>query len=161
MNTYFCEYSDIAAIWPHPVLLKHEQGDVFLMFTLKKAYIEAKWFGHITADDVVTAAKVYLELIRKHPNPKLLNDKTAVSGDWEEANDWLEYEWLPQAMKAGLKCFAHVYSHNLFSRLSARDLYLRIIPNIQMENFLSRRNAKQWLKNCNVDAKPNEPTVIF
>ncbi|MBW7468888.1 hypothetical protein K0O23_17565 [Pontibacter aydingkolensis] len=131
------------------------------MFTLKKAYIEAKWFGHITADDVVTAAKVYLELIRKHPNPKLLNDKTAVSGDWEEANDWLEYEWLPQAMKAGLKCFAHVYSHNLFSRLSARDLYLRIIPNIQMENFLSRRNAKQWLKNCNVDAKPNEPTVIF
>ncbi|WP_230407153.1 hypothetical protein [Pontibacter cellulosilyticus] len=158
MSTYFCEYSDLVAVWPHPVLLKHEQGDVFLMFTYKKKYIEAKWFGHITADDVVTAAKVYLELIRKKPHTKLLNDKSLASGDWQDANDWLEYEWLPQAMEAGLKCFAHVYSYNMFSKLSARDLYLRIIPDLQMENFLSRRNAKAWLEACSEQKNTTEPT---
>ncbi|WP_299824270.1 hypothetical protein [uncultured Pontibacter sp.] len=151
MNSYFCEYSDLVAVWPHPVLLKHEQGDVYLMISYQKAYIETKWFGHITADDVITAAKVYLELIRKTPHPKLLNDKSAATGDWEDANDWMEYEWLPQVMAAGLKCFAHVYSENLFSKLSARDLYLRVIPDLQMENFLQRNAAKSWLANCNIE----------
>lgn len=149
MSNYFCEYSDLVAVWPHPVLLKHEQGDIFLMFTAKRAYIEAKWFGHITADDVITAAKVYLELLKKYPNPKLMNDKTEVSGDWIEANDWLEYEWLPQAIAGGLRCMAHVYSPTLFSKLSARDLYLRIIPDLQMENFLTRQEAEEWIRICN------------
>ena len=148
MNEYFCEYSELVAVWPHPVLLKHEQGDVFLMFTAKREYIEAKWFGHITANDVITAAKVYLELLKKYPNPRLLNDKTDVSGDWVDANDWLEFEWLPKAIDAGLRCFAHVYSPDLFSTLSSRDLYLRVIPDIQMENFLTRREAEVWIRNC-------------
>ncbi|MEJ8801414.1 hypothetical protein [Pontibacter sp. H249] len=159
MSTYFCEYSELVAVWPHPVLLKHEQGDVFLMFTSKKDYIEARWFGHINADDVITAAKVYLELLKKQPNPKLLNDKTEASGDWEEANDWMEYEWLPQVRTAGLKCFAHVYSHNMFSKLSARDLYLRIIPDLQMENFLHRKDAVKWLKSCDPHNKVPTPAL--
>lgn len=157
MDTYFCEYSDLVAVWPHPVLLKHEQGDIFVMFTYKREYIEAKWFGHINADDVVTASKLYLELLKKKPHPRLLNDKSGATGDWQEANDWLEYGWLPQAMDVGLKCFAHVYSYNMFSRLSARDLYIRVIPNLQMENFLSCHNAKEWLKSCSTQDSTAEP----
>lgn len=148
MNSYFCEYADLVDTWPNPVLLSHEQGDVFLMFSFRKAYIEARWYGHINASDVITASKVYLELLKKYPNPKLLNDKTEASGDWMEANDWLEYEWLPQVMEEGLSCLAHVYSANMFSKLSARDLYLRIIPEVKMENFLQRKDAIAWLETC-------------
>lgn len=156
MTTYFCEYANIIANWPNPVLLTHEQGDVYLMLARRKFYIEAKWFGHINADDVITAAKVYLELIKRHPNAKLLNDKTEASGDWTDANDWLEYEWLPQAMGAGLKCYAHIYSENMFSKLSARDLYLRIIPELYMENFLKRKDAEHWLLTCDKPAPTGE-----
>ncbi|WP_439880028.1 hypothetical protein ACSX1A_12760 [Pontibacter sp. MBLB2868] len=148
MDVYFKEYQDLITLWPNPILLTHPDGMVYLMITYKKAYVEAKWFGHITADNVITGAMVYLELLRKYSNPKLLNDKTESTGDWEDANDWLEYEWLPQIMDAGLQCFAHVYSNNMFSRLSARDLYLRIIPNLNMENFLNRKDAEKWLISC-------------
>ncbi|MFD2245846.1 STAS/SEC14 domain-containing protein [Pontibacter ruber] len=131
-----------------PLELRHEEGDVFVTLQQKKDYIEAKWHGHITADDVVTAAKAYLELIQAHPCPKLLNDKTEVTGDWEEANDWLEFEWLPKVTAAGLRYFAHVFSENMFSRLSARDLAMRISPPLQMSAFEDRKAAESWLAEC-------------
>jgi hypothetical protein len=155
MEIYFNEYDDLVAVWPNPVLLSHPDGIIYLMLSFKKDYIESKWFGHITADNIITGAKVYLELIKKVPNSKLLNNKLEASGDWDEANDWLEYEWLPLAKEAGLRCFAHVYSADLFSRLSSRDLYLRIVPNIDIENFLSHSEAEKWLKRCSDAADKN------
>ncbi|MFD2514410.1 hypothetical protein ACFSRY_11075 [Pontibacter locisalis] len=151
MEVYYNEYEDLVAVWPNPVLLSHPDGVVYLMFTNRTEFTEAKWFGHITADNVITGAKVFLELLKKRHNSKFLNDKTEASGDWEEANDWLEYEWLPQIKEAGLRCFAHVYSNNMFSRLSSRDLYLRMVPNVEMENFLNRKEAEKWLHSCSIN----------
>lgn len=139
------DYDNLVAAWPAPVQLTHLEGDLFVTLILQMNYIEAKWSGHITADDVVTAAQVYLALLEKTPVSKLLNDKTDASGDWSEANDWLEFEWMPKAIQAGLRCLAHVYSSNMFSRLSARDLYQRLTPSISIQNFSDREAAEAWL----------------
>jgi hypothetical protein len=148
MEIYYNDYQNQVDTWPSPVTLTHPDGVVYLLLTFKKTYIHAKWFGHVTADNVITGAKLYLELIQKKPHTKLLNDKTSVTGDWEEANDWLEYEWLPHAKEFGLNCLAHVYSKDMFSRLSARNLYLRITPNLNIENFIGRKEAENWLSTC-------------
>lgn len=131
-----------------PVQLSNILGNVYVTLQLKKDYIEAKWTGHITADDVVSAAQAHLELLRSYGCPKLLNDKSDVTGDWEEANDWLQYEWMPKATAAGLRCMAHVYSHNMFSRLSAHELLTRLAPELCMQNFNEREAAEAWLAGC-------------
>ncbi len=136
------------AVRSNTIQLKNQQDNVFVTITQKPDYIEAKWQGHITAEDVITAAKVYLDFVKKHRCPKLLNDKTDVTGDWEDANDWLEFEWLPQAIEAGLRFMAHVYSQNIFSRLSARDLIERVSPQLLMQNFYERQSAIDWLQHC-------------
>jgi hypothetical protein len=128
-----------------PLKLRHQEGDVFLILQRKKEYIEAKWYGHITADDVITAAKAYLAVIQAQPCPKLLNDKSEVTGDWQEVNDWLEFDWFPKVSAAGLRCIAHVLSSNMFSRLSARDLSMRVAPPLQMATFNGRKSAEEWL----------------
>lgn len=144
--SYAQEFEAQIAAWPKPIHLAHANGDIFTTLRLHPGYIEAKWFGHITAGDVVTASKVYLALLQTYPCPgKMLNDKSLVSGDWSEANDWLEFEWLPQALQAGLRIVAHVYASNMFSRLSARDLYLRVTPRLQMQNFNNRKEGLRWL----------------
>ncbi|TPE43763.1 hypothetical protein FJM65_12245 [Pontibacter mangrovi] len=121
-------------------------GSVFSTLISHPDYIESKWNGHITAGDVITTANVYLDLMQTHKCPgKLLNDKTTVTGDWSEANDWLEFEWLPLAIQSGLQYIAHIYSSNMFSRLSARDLYLRINPRVGMQNFNNREEGLAWL----------------
>ncbi|MDO6390189.1 hypothetical protein Q4E40_08630 [Pontibacter sp. BT731] len=128
-----------------PVELRHMMGDLYVTIQRKQDYIEAKWQGHITADNVVCAAQAFLELLRKDPCPKLLNDKSEVTGDWQEANDWLQFEWLPQVLGAGLRYMAHVYSFSMFSKLAARELEERITPQLSMKNFYERRLAVEWL----------------
>lgn len=145
MAPVLIDYENAVAAWPTPVQLTHLEGNLYVTLSLCTEYIEARWSGHITADDVITAAQVYLALLHKTPVAKLLNNKTDASGDWSEANDWLEFEWLPKAVGAGLRCLAHVYSNNMFSRLSARDLYLRLTPNLYMQNFSDCETAEAWL----------------
>lgn len=145
---YYCEFAQLLHNWPAPVTLTRAAGDTLVVIQMQQHLIEAKWMGHTTADDVVTAAKLFTKLLQKTPCAALLNDKTEVTGDWAEANDWLEFEWLPQVLQAGLRCMAHVYSVNMFSRLSARDLQQRVTPSLQMQNFDDRLHAEAWLLQC-------------
>jgi hypothetical protein len=147
-----CDLDNPKAVWPEPLEVAHESGDVFVTFLLHTDYIEARWSGHITADDVITASKVYLVLLQDHPCSKLFNDKSNVTGDWQEANDWLEFEWMPKVLEAGLRCMAHVYSQNMFSRLSAHDMHHRFTSVLQMQNFYERAAAIHWLEQCNANA---------
>ncbi|WP_461489473.1 hypothetical protein [Pontibacter sp. HJ8] len=137
-----------------PLQLSHMLGDVYVTLQQKQDYIEAKWSGHITANDVVCAAQAYLELLRSSGCPKLMNDKSDITGDWQEANDWIQFEWMPKAVAAGLRYMAHVYSHNMFSRLSARDLLTRLTPELCMQNFNEREEAEIWLAGCDTLLPP-------
>ena len=144
------DFIDLAAAWPEPVQLSHASGDSFVTMYLWPDYIEARWYGHLTADNVVAAANAYLSVMQKVSKPKLLNNKSDATGDWSEANDWLEFEWLPKAYQAGLRCMAHVYSNNMFSRLSSRDLIQRLAPHVKIRSFDNRATAEDWLCSCHV-----------
>lgn len=139
------EYEDLLAAWPAPVQLIHPGGEVFVTISFCQNYIEARWSGHVTADNVITAAEVYLSLLHKTPVSRLLNNKSDATGDWTEANDWLEFEWLPKAIKAGLHAIAYVYSNNMFSRLSSHDLIQRMTPSIWVKDFNDPALAEAWL----------------
>ena len=129
--------------------LVNAQGENYITISQQGLYTLAKWQGHITADDVIKAATSFIGYLQEHPCQKLLNDKSEVTGDWQDANDWLEFEWLPTVYAAGLRCLAHVYSHSMFSQLSARDLRGRVMPPLLMNNFLDFETAEKWLLNCN------------
>ncbi|MHA6249381.1 hypothetical protein ACXYMU_15675 [Pontibacter sp. CAU 1760] len=148
MATVVTEFDDLVAAWPAPAQLSHMPGDLFLTLKYSSEYIEARWTGHITSEDVIRAGRLYLELLRKTPVAKLINDKFDVSGDWDEAIDWLEFEWFPKAYESGLRCLAHVYSTDMFSKLSARNMYQRLAPNFFIENFNDRASAEAWLRTC-------------
>jgi len=128
--------------------VNNAQGEHFLTLSRRPEYVYAKWKGHISADEVIKAAKTFLEYIKEQPCAKLLNDKSEVTGDWQDANDYLEYEWLPAVYKAGLRCMAHIYSYSMFSQLSARDLRDRVDPPLLMKNFMDFDAAETWLIKC-------------
>lgn len=134
-----------------PIQLRNSCGEIFISLIRNDNYIEAKWQGYITAEDVVAAASTYLSYIQLAPCPRLLNNKSDVSGDWIDANSWLEYEWLPQVVEAGLRCITHVYSSDMFSQLAVRDLYFRISPFLQIETFTDREQAINWLLTCDAN----------
>jgi hypothetical protein len=131
-----------------PIQLKNALGEVFINLIQHKHFIEAKWQNHITADDVIAAGQFYLSYIKRHPSHKFLNDKSDVSGDWTDANTWLEFEWLPQVLNEGLRCIAHVHSDDMISQIAERDLFKIASPQLQMKDFSDHDQAINWLLAC-------------
>lgn len=138
-------------VFQKEVQYTNDYGEHYLTITRYQQYVYAKWKGHVSTKEVITAATAFLEDLRQHHCPRLLNDKSEVTGDWQEANDWLEYDWLPKAYEAGLRCIAHIYSLSMFSQLAAIDLRQRISPPLKMKNFTEFDSAFTWIQNCRTE----------
>ena|SRR5688572_7322385 len=133
-----------------PISLKAPDGHVIvtLSYDTEHDLIYADWQNHLTANEVIMAGEKYLELIEKFPCSRLLSDKSKVTGDWSDANDWLEYSWIPDAINAGLTCFAYILSEDIYNRLSGLDLYKRLSGELKFDLFSNPKNAIEWLASC-------------
>ncbi|MFP4088972.1 MAG: hypothetical protein ACLFUB_12975 [Cyclobacteriaceae bacterium] len=74
-----------------------------------------------------------------------MNDNSQLSGSWDEANDWIAQNWMPRALAAGLKKFAHITSLDVFGALSAEELLTKA-GDFEMRIFSDRKEAEAWLK---------------
>lgn len=103
------------------------------------------WSGNLTSNEVIAVAKSFLELQPLLPVPRLLNDKTNSTGDWSEAMSWLEYEWLPQVARGGLKSVAYVLSPDLDNKHISLQLIEKIRQYIPIKLFYKKEKAFTWL----------------
>jgi hypothetical protein len=126
--------------------LSHAHAHITIFFDEEKDEVIVKWTGHMNAEDVLMAAKAYLGLQEKWKCGKLLNDKSHVTGDWEDANNWLEYEWLPEAVHLGLRRFAHVLSPDFQQVASAKDMIERFSEHCEAALFWDLEQAEKWLQ---------------
>ncbi|ALI97993.1 hypothetical protein [Rufibacter tibetensis] len=120
-------------------------SNISLEYVSEQDWFYVKWSGHIHPDDVVAAATKFLELQQEKRCPKLLNDKSEVTGEWEEANDWLEYEWMPQVEKLGLQYLALVLSRDMHDLSTAQNLQRRVSNLCQVGLFNDVPSAQEWL----------------
>lgn len=112
----------------------------------KEQLLYVQWFGNLTAETVVMAAQAVLETQNKLPVTLLLNDKQASTGDWTEAMEWLEFEWLPQAHATGLRAFAYVFSPELHNHLASQDFVNRASQFLSIQVFYDNSTAYNWLR---------------
>ncbi|MBC3541455.1 hypothetical protein ACFSC6_15575 [Rufibacter sediminis] len=118
---------------------------ISLKYEDERDWFYIKWNGHINSDDVIATAKYYLQQQEERRCPKLLSDKSEVTGEWEEANDWLQYEWMPQVEQTGLKYLAMVLSRDMHDLSTAQDLKRRISPACKVALFYDIASAIRWL----------------
>lgn len=129
--------------------LKNSFGKVFftLEYNKNEDYIYADWIGFVTVENVIEGATKVAELLEKTKCPSFINDNTRLTGPWKNANDWIEKEWTPRALQAGLKNFAFVVSPNIFGELSATDLGVRLDSlGFEMKSFKDLQVSKDWIK---------------
>lgn len=85
-----------------------------------KNYLYSNWIGsYLPVEDVKNGTLLVLEMIKEYSATTLINDNRELEGVWDEANEFIEKIWMPQAIDAGLKKFAHILSPNLYAQLSA------------------------------------------
>ena len=127
--------------------LKNSFGKVYLTITWdeKNGWIINNWEGMLSVENVMQGASEVLKVMRQTGCHYLLNDNRQVTGSWNQANDWIEQTWMPQALALGLRRFAHIVPSAMFGVTSAEEMLKRMGQRFEMRLFKSRQEAKQWL----------------
>ncbi|GAB3197638.1 hypothetical protein ABID22_000807 [Pontibacter aydingkolensis] len=130
--------------------LKSSTGKVYLTITYdeKNRCVHNNWLGYLSLENVRQGAMAVLHFIDTFKAPHTLNDNRELVGPWDQAVDWIEQEWMPRAVEAGLKCFAHVVDQDAFAAAAATDMLNRVNGQFQMRIFKDIYDAKQWLGSC-------------
>lgn len=105
-----------------------------------------RWHGNLTAEEVIKGAEHAATLLSTLHCPLLLNDKHHSSGDWSEAMTWLEYEWLPRALKEGLKAIAYVFAPDVSNQIVSVEFAKRAEQHLAIRLFYSVPAAWGWLR---------------
>ena len=104
------------------------------------------WHGQLTAAEVVRGVLEAMRLREEHAFRRVLNDKRDTGGDWSEALPWLEYEWLPKAVAAGIRAIAYILSPNLEARIVSREFEEAVRSQIRISLFTTEEEAQDWLQ---------------
>ena len=111
--------------------------------------IDTRWEGYASKNDLKKACQVGLELTRVVKCPFKLNDNTNFSGPWSDSVAWLEKEWLPEAMRAGVRYLAHVAAPDSFGETAGEVMKMSLIGrHLDVCIFPNREKALNWLKSC-------------
>ncbi len=129
-------------------ILTNSFGQTYLTIRYEREnnWIYNEWRGVLSIDSVMQGATAVLEIMRATACPYLLNDNLAVVGSWNQANDWIAREWMPQALELGLRRFAHVVAPGTFVQVSAEEMQKRAAERFAMELFSNVEEARVWLR---------------
>ncbi|WPU93068.1 PAS domain-containing protein [Mucilaginibacter sabulilitoris] len=123
----------------------YQDSTLKLSYNEENARIDADWIGFQNLESIQEGCQQILEMMVKNKVYKILDDNTHLLGNWSEAVDWVSQEWFPAMAKAGLRYFAWVDSHSIFSQLSARKSADPLPRNIDINFFSEVSAAEAWL----------------
>jgi hypothetical protein len=123
-------------------------GKTFLVteFDQRNNWIYNDWQGLLSLEGVIQGSLGVLDILQHTHCPYMLNDNRGVLGSWKQANEWIEKEWMPQALAAGLRYHAHMVAPGVFGQASAEDMHLRVGDSFQMRLFEEPEEAQAWLR---------------
>ena len=129
------------------ISVKNPLGEEFIDIQHEEAYrgVYACWRGEVTVEDVKQGAEKVLEQVQEHACINLLNDNRELTGSWDGANEWIEKNWTPRVVAAGLKKFAHMVSADIFAAMSVEEMVTRV-SGFEMRIFDDESEARAWLQ---------------
>ncbi len=128
--------------------LKNAQGKIFytVEYDPDHRWVYANWIGFVTVENVKAGCEAGLQMMKEARCTNLLNDNRELTGPWRDANDWIEQDWMPRALQAGFKNFAHITSPNVFAEYSVKDLETRVeAVDFTLKVFKGAEEARKWL----------------
>jgi len=149
---FFFPESDLGYSLPPGVqllgLLHDKHGAPLLrqLYYTPEQLLWVQWFGNLTPESVITGAKAVLMAQQKLRPLLLLNDKSMATGDWSDAMEWVEFEWLPLARQYDLHAFAYVFSPDMHNQLAALEFFSRVRQQLPIQLFYDIDTAHTWLR---------------
>jgi hypothetical protein len=107
--------------------------------------LNVRWHGQLTGAELIRGVQQAAQWRDQLRYSLILNDKSDTGGDWSDALPWLQYEWLPQALKAGVQAMAYLFSPDRENRFASHEFIASLRPYIAIEQFDDPETAMAWL----------------
>ena len=115
-------------------------------FVPTDAMLYVRWHGQLTAAEVIRGVQEGARWRGVHTFRRVLNDKRDSGGDWSDALPWLQYEWLPEAVAAGIQAMAYVLSPDLEGRIVSQEFVEAVQARLKVALFTNEAEAMRWLQ---------------
>ncbi|MXR22294.1 hypothetical protein [Halobacterium bonnevillei] len=104
------------------------------------------WTDFTTGEAFRDGSNVLLEAIRETGHSNLLVDTSNIQAHDDEDKAWLQQEWVPKALDAGMEASAMVYSDSVISKMEMES-FNEEIEDSPYETFLTddREEGEAWL----------------
>lgn len=113
-----------------------------------------RWHGQLTGDAIIHGVAHGAEWRDRLHYSLILNDKSDTGGDWSDALPWLQYEWLPLAVEAGVRAMAYVFSPDTENQFASQDFVTAVRPHMAIELFEDLDAALAWLLSQKANSPP-------
>ena len=130
---------------------KNAFGKIFYVIEYLPALniVDTLWYGYSSQADLRKAMQLGLELHQEVGCPYKINDNSLYTGPWADAVEWLQKEWLPAAVKAGVRYLAHVAPLHSFGETAGEVMEVSAIgKQLSFCMFQTKDEAITWLSAC-------------
>ncbi len=104
-------------------LTKDEGRDPFIKFLLRSDNVLImQWKGFSKPEQIKQGHEKVLDLISEHKVEGIVEDIVNFTGPFSEVNQWFITNWVPRALKVGMKKAAVLMSTSVFTQLSVEQL---------------------------------------
>ena len=108
--------------------------------------LSVRWHGQLTGVEIIRGVQQGGQWRDQFRYFYILNDKRDAGGDWSEALPWLQDEWLPSALAAGVKAMAYVFSPDRENQFATQTFVAALRPHMAIELFDELEPALDWLR---------------
>lgn len=117
------------------------------VFDQESSCVKAKFEGFIKLDQFKTKCEHSISLLEKHGGSKILVDTSEIKVMTQENQAFIQEDWFPRAIAAGLQKLAHIVPENIFGQVSVESANKGAEEQgaVQIQYFMSEREAMAWL----------------
>lgn len=103
------------------------------------------WKGYATSAQLRFIHEHMLCMVKKHGVRKILGDDTALPTIHMEDRVWINEEWMPRAVAAGVRAGASKRPQSYFGKLSIEHVLSGAPENLTIRAFDEFDDARHWL----------------
>jgi hypothetical protein len=103
------------------------------------------WQGWATPEEFRAANDALVEAIKGHRGTKLLGDSRKIRVIKQESQDWVNRDWFPRILAAGLTRMALILPASGLAKMNIDDMVSRVADQLDVAYFGTLVQAREWL----------------
>jgi hypothetical protein len=119
------------------------------------AYVE--WQGWAAPAEFRAANDALVQVITDHHSSKVLGDSRQVKVIPTTDQEWVNRDWFPRILAAGLTRMALVLPASGLAKMNIDDLVSRVADRLDMAYFATLDDARKWLARPAIEKVPAAP----